>query len=272
MLAYITWNADPIIYDFGFLALRWYGVFFAGSFLVGHYLLQRIWRIEGKPQEDLDLVTIYIMIGAVVGGRLGHVFFYGWHYYSQHLDEIPKVWEGGLASHGGALGLILFMFLFIRRKKGQYDFLWLGDRICVAVPIVGAAIRLGNLMNSEIYGKPTDYPWAFIYVRGEDLLPRHPTQIYESLANISILILMLVLYNRYKRETPRGLLAGTLLVTMFTMRFLIEYAKEVQEEWEKAYLLDMGQMLSIPFILLGIWFIVRAMRNYNKSHPAVAAA
>jgi len=267
-LAYITWDANPIIFDLGFLQLRWYGVLFASSFLIGHYLLQRIWRTEGRSQNDLDLLVIYVMLGSVIGGRLGHVFFYGWSYYSQHLDEIPKVWEGGLASHGGAIGLILALLLFIKQKKGEYTFLWLGDRICVAVPIVAASIRLGNLMNSEIYGKPTDVPWAFIYTRGEDLLPRHPTQLYESFSYLLVLGLMLYSYRRFQRNIPEGLLAGILLVSLFTVRFVLEFFKEVQESWEKAYLLDMGQILSIPFIALGIYLLLRARRLHRAAQVA----
>ena len=305
-LAYITWNADPIIVHLGPLMLRWYGVLFATGFIIGSFVLTHIYKSEGVRPYWVDVITFYMVVGTVLGARLGHVFFYDWPSYREHPWEILKIWHGGLASHGATIGILLAVFIFSRRNK--FDYLWVLDRIVIVVAIGGACIRLGNLMNSEIVGKPTDAPWAFVFPRdaehlqppttplpagavlvqrtrladGEDntqvlpagtpatptsemAVPRHPTQIYESLFCVFLLVLLYGLWNKYKEKTPRGLLFGLFVVLLFTFRLLVEYLKENQVSQEQGiiaqYHLNIGQLLSIPFILIGVWVLLRAGKD-----------
>ena len=211
--------------------------------------------------------------GTVVGARLGHVLFYDPDYYLAHPLEILKIWEGGLASHGATLGILLAVWLFSRNNK--FDYLWVLDRIVIVVATGGMCIRLGNLMNSEIIGRPTDVPWAFRFVRYNEihhtngpipLEPRHPTQIYEALFCLFLFVLLYWLWNRYKERTPRGLLFGLFVVLLFSFRFLVEFLKEVQEDFERGMTLNMGQLLSIPLILVGIWVLFRAGKSPNNPY------
>lgn len=260
----VTWYADPVFVELGPLRVRWYGLLFALGFLSAHLVLQRIFRLEGKPQQDLDVLTITMMLLSVLGGRLGHCLFYEPERYLADPIRMLYIWEGGMASHGGGIGIILGLIWFSR--KYRYPFVWLADRLMIVVALMSVFIRTGNLMNSEIYGIPTDLPWGFIYLRTEvDLLPRHPTQIYESLY---YLLLFGLLYAVYLRQRPRlapGLLTGLYLVIFFTGRFTIEFVKNVQVPWEQGLPLNQGQMLSIPFILAGFGFLAYAYRHRPSS-------
>lgn len=219
--------------------------------------------------ELLDQLTIYMLVGTVVGARLGHVLFYDPVYYFKNPVEILEVWEGGLASHGGAIGILIALYLFVRKNK--LNFLWLMDRIGIVVALGGVFIRLGNLMNSEIYGYKTSLPWGFLYVRSsevlrgsEALVPRHPTQIYEA---VSYFLIFLFLYHCYNKDyfiKQKGKLFGIFLILLFGARFLIEFIKNPQEIFEKTLPLDMGQILSIPFILTGIILILIANKKQNN--------
>jgi phosphatidylglycerol---prolipoprotein diacylglyceryl transferase len=252
-LCSITWDVSPLIFSFGSFSIRWYGLLFAMSFAVGYVIMLRFFKKENLPEALLDKLSMYMLIATVAGARLGHVFFYEWGYYSHHLDEILMVWKGGLASHGAAIGILTALYFFARSSKRTYY--WTLDRIVIVVALSGFFIRTGNLMNSEIYGKLTTMPWGFIFVRAGETLPRHPIQIYEALCYLAIFFFLLWYYY-HKNGTPReGFLFGFFLTTLFSVRFLLEFLKEPQVNFENTMLLNMGQLLSIPFILAGLFII-----------------
>lgn len=257
--AFITWNIKPEIFSIGFLHVRWYGLLFALGFVVGYYIMAWMFKREKIEIKLLDSLTTYMVISTVVGARLGHVFFYEPASYLAHPLDILKIWEGGLASHGAAIGILIGLWLYSRKYKKPW--LWVVDRIVIVTALAGAFIRLGNLMNSEIYGHATQVPWAFIFLR-DDNIARHPTQIYEALCYIATFLFLLWLYRR-KAGQPMGRLFGWFLVCIFTARFFIEFLKEPQVMFEKTMLLNMGQLLSIPFVITGIWLILRKAENYK---------
>lgn len=273
MLDFITWTVNPNLID-SFVTVRWYGLAFAIGFWIGCEIVWRIFRHEGAPEKWISSLFIYVVVATIVGARLGHVLFYDWSYYSQHLGDIFKIWEGGLASHGGTIGIIIAILLYSRFVTHRSP-LWTFDRLVVPVAFVGALIRLGNLMNHEIYGAPTDLPWGFSFIeninawmRGAEPIfsaPSHPTQIYEALCYLALFGLLMWMYWKRNAERRPGLIFGTFLTILFTARFFIEYIKNVQEPWELSLRqscgMDMGQLLSIPFILLGIGLIIYASKN-----------
>ncbi len=263
----ITWAPDPEIFSIGPLSIRYYGLLFALGFLLGYYILERMFKKEGIPELWLEKIFIYVMVATVVGARLGHVFFYGWEYYSQNPGDILKVWEGGLASHGGAIGIVIAIWLF-SKKYSKQSILWTLDRLVVPVALAAVFIRLGNLMNSEIIGAPTSMPWGFAFLKAsgisDPLIPRHPSQLYEATIYLITFITITYLYwkkEAYKRE---GLLLGIFLIGVFLGRFLIEFLKENQEAFEDGMVVNMGQLLSVPFIIWGVYLVVRAYKNPPK--------
>lgn len=270
----ITWTASPNLFSFGSITVRWYGLMFAIGFLVGYDIVYRIFRHEGAKESWVGSLFIYVVVATIVGARLGHVFFYDWSYYSQHLADIPKIWEGGLASHGGTLGIMLAIWLYSRFVTHK-SMLWTFDRLVVPVGLVAALIRIGNLMNHEIYGGETSLPWGFRFIdnigqwmQGAEPVftaPSHPTQIYEAAFYLLTFVVCMVMYWRYRAQEREGLIFGVFMLGIFVPRFFIEYIKNVQETWEIAMRnsigIDQGQLLSIPFIVLGIWLIIRAMRR-----------
>ncbi len=249
MLNYITWNPDPELIRIGSFAIRWYGLLFASAFIVGYFIMQRIFKNEDKTNKLLDQLATYMVISTVVGARLGHCLFYEPEYYLNNPLEILMIWKGGLASHGAAIGIILALYFFSKRNK--LPVIWVFDRISIVVALGGVFIRTGNLMNSEIYGKATDLPWAFIYAK-DDLIPRHPTQIYEALTYLGIFLFLYLSYWKKKGHTKPGFLFGMFMILVFSARFLIEFLKEPQVSFEQQMTLNMGQLLSIPFIIVGI--------------------
>jgi phosphatidylglycerol:prolipoprotein diacylglycerol transferase len=257
---FITWSPSPEIFHIGHVVIRWYGLLFALSFVFGYIILLQIFKKEGIPVRVLDTLTTYMVIATVVGARLGHCFFYEPEYYLHHPLKIFAVWEGGLASHGAAIGIITGMLLFSHYQKRP--FLWVIDRIVIVVALSGFFIRTGNLMNSEIFGIPTSLPWGFVFTRAADpaeaLVPRHPTQIYEGLSYLAIFLFLWWYYYRKNGQPAPGFLFGMFLILVFGMRFLIEFLKEPQVGFEQHMALNMGQLLSIPFILTGIYFVYRA--------------
>ncbi len=263
LLNFIHWNVSPEIFSLGPLSIRWYGLLFASGFLIGYYIGEKMFKSEGVPQKWIDSLFFYIIIATIIGARLGHVFFYGWEYYSQHPAEIIKVWHGGLASHGGALGIIVAMLLY-SKFVSKRNVLWTIDRIAVPTALVGAFIRTGNLMNSEIYGIQTSLPWGFIFERNGETVAKHPTQIYEALAYLLAFAILMFLYWRTRSKYKEGLLTGAFFILIFTPRFLIEFIKEDQEAFEAGMALNMGQWLSIPFVLFGIFLIIRALKLPEK--------
>ena len=248
ILNVIHWNVSPEIFNLGPFSVRWYGLLFASGFLIGYYIGERMLRSENVPQKWIDSLFFYIIIATIVGARLGHVFFYGWEYYSQNPGEIIKVWHGGLASHGGALGIIIALLIHSKVVTRRNVF-WTIDRIVVPTALVAAFIRTGNLMNSEIYGVQTDLPWGFVFERNGETVPKHPTQIYEALAYLFSFGVLMFLYLRTRSRYRQGLLTGLFFIFIFTARFFIEYIKEDQEAFEAGMALNMGQWLSIPFVL-----------------------
>jgi phosphatidylglycerol:prolipoprotein diacylglycerol transferase len=252
IFAQVRWDVDPVIFHLGPLPIRWYSLGWLLAFGVGFYIVQWMFRKEGKPEEDLEPILFYMLAGAMIGARLGHVLFYRPDYYLSHPIEIIAFWKGvrGLASHGGALGILLSLYLYARRHP-EHSYLWLLDRVAVPTALGGMFIRLGNLMNSEILGLPSDLPWAMVFVR-VDNVPRHPAQLYEALAYLLIFLVLITLYRRQGARVPRGRLIGTFFALVFTARFIIEFVKERHVPFEASLPLSMGQILSIPMVALGL--------------------
>jgi len=265
-LLVIPWDVNPEIFRIGAFAVRWYGLLFASSFLFGYIIMLRIFKNENLGEALLDKLTIYMALGVILGARIGHCFFYEPAYYLQHPLEILMIWHGGLASHGAGVGILLAVWLFARKEKR--DFFWVIDRIAIVVALSGVFIRMGNLMNSEIYGVETTLPWGFVFLRNDEVAPKHPTQIYEALAYLAIFILLYRIYWSKKGQHLEGLLISLICVLIFSARFLIEFIKEDQVGFEASMKLNMGQWLSIPFVLLGLagiyWSIKRNKRAVIK--------
>jgi len=260
--SYFVWDVSPVIADLGFFQLRWYSLLFALSFVFGYFIMQSFFKREGKPLEHMDSLALYMMLGTIIGARLGHVFFYNLvNGEPITLLGIFEIWKGGLASHGAAVGLLFSMYLF--KRKYKYDYLWLADRIVVTVALAGLFIRTGNFFNSEILGKVTDVPWAVIFPLAGDMLPHHPSQLYEA---IYYFLVFLVLYalirsNMTKPRFGKGFVLGLFMVLVFVFRFFIEFTKEIQVSVEADFTLNIGQWLSIPFVLVGIYLIANSFKR-----------
>lgn len=270
--AVVHWNASPFIFTIGSFGVRWYSILFVVGFVIGWFMFVRFYKREGMPADKLmDPLLYTLAIATLVGARLGHCLFYAPDYYfgsAEGFAEIFMPWKGGLASHGGAIALLLAMWWYSSHygKKYGFDFLWMMDRLVITVCFAGALIRLGNLFNSEIYGDATNLPWGFIFERNHETLPKHPTQLYEALSYTVLGIVLLALYDRKLPRLRRGTIFGIFLIVLFGMRFLIEFIKEPQEAFEESMTLDMGQWLSIPFILAGIVLLLWSIR---KGKPAM---
>lgn len=270
ILTFITWSPEPELFTIGSFGIRYYSLCWLLAFVMAYILMLRVFKREGKSQELLDQLTIYIFVGTLLGARLGHCLFYDWAYYREHFIEIfipfqqiNGEWQltgfTGLASHGGAVGILIALWLFSRKNK--IDFMWITDRLALVVPVSGAFIRLGNFFNSEIIGNPTELPWAVIFAH-YDQMPRHPAQLYEAIAYILIFVVLWTLYQRNKDPKP-GKLFGLFLILLFGARFVIEYVKIDQVAFEEGMLLNMGQTLSIPFILVGIYLVSRRPKRIS---------
>lgn len=265
----INWNVDPeIITLFDTFPLRYYGLCWVLGLALAYLIIKRIYKKEHIPLENWEQLTMYIFVGAFFGARLGHCFFYEPSYYFQNPLEIllpirsvagSYEFSGfqGLASHGGVLGAILCIIIYARKTRTNP--LWILDRVAIGGAVTAAFIRIGNLMNSEVYGKPTNGDWGFVFER-DDLIPRHPTQVYEAAAYFLIFAVLLFIYRSKKIERQNGLLVGVLLILLFSARFIIEFFKENQVAFEDSMSLNMGQLLSIPYILIGF-----ALIYYRKS-------
>ncbi|MBE0571576.1 MAG: prolipoprotein diacylglyceryl transferase [Ignavibacteriaceae bacterium] len=262
LLAFIEWSVSPEIFHLGPISVRWYGFLFAMAFVAGYFIMTWVFKKEGRLRTDLEQLSVYMIFGTVIGARLGHCLFYNPEYYLSNPIEIFKVWEGGLASHGAALGILTALYLFSKKKK-NYPMLWTLDRVVIVVALAGTFIRLGNLFNSEIIGKPTDVSWAFIFT-AVDELPRHPAQLYESIAYLIIFLILLFIYYKGFEKNRNGLLFGIFLLLVFTFRFFVEFVKENQSGFEETMVLNMGQILSIPFVIAGIIFIAKSLKPKVK--------
>ncbi|TAE46577.1 MAG: prolipoprotein diacylglyceryl transferase [Bacteroidetes bacterium] len=270
-LLFITWTPGPEIFSIGPIHLRWYGLLFASGFLIGYYITRHIFRKEQVPEIWLDSLLLAMVLGTIIGARLGHVFFYDWPEYREHPLDILMIWKGGLASHGAAAGLFLAFWLWSQRVSKK-PMLWITDRLAMSIALGGFFIRMGNLFNHEIVGKPTDVPWAFQFMLNQDdgrfvHVPRHPTQLYEAIAYICIAGLLGWLFFRTNASKKQGLLTGWFLVLVFGARILLEFTKEKQEHLEAEWInrilevINMGQILSIPLVIFGSILIIRAVRT-----------
>ncbi len=264
VLAQITWDVSPEIFRLGPLPIRWYSLGWLLAFAVGFHLVRRIYRREGKPETDLETVLLYMILGAIIGARLGHCFFYRPDYYLANPLEIVAFWKGfrGLASHGGVVGILGSLYIFSRRHPSQ-PYLWLVDRLAGPTALGGFFIRMGNLMNSEILGLPTGGDWGMVFTR-IDLVPRHPAQLYEAISYLCVFFLLSSIYRKRGAGLPDGLLLGLFLATVFGARFFIEFVKERHAAFEAGLPLSMGQILSIPVVLVGLGLIAWALKKDER--------
>ena len=263
-LLIVRWHVNPAILHLGNFELRWYSLLFISGFILGWYIFRWFFRRESVPEKLLDPLLYTLLIATIVGARLGHCIFYQPDYYFgswEGFKEIFMPWKGGLASHGGTIMLILAMWWYARKygKPHDMDFVWLLDHLAIAVCFAAFFIRLGNLFNSEIYGNPTSLPWGFIFEINGETEPKHPTQLYEALTYLLLGFGLISLYKYGLKKTYRGTYIGLFFIVCFGARFLIEFIKEPQVEFETHMTLNMGQWLSIPFIVLGVGFLIYAL-------------
>ncbi len=266
----VNWNVNPVLLDLGPIEIRWYSLLFISGFVLGWYIFKWFFKREGVPVTLLDPLLYTLLIATIVGARLGHCLFYQPEYYLgswEGVKEIFMPWKGGLASHGGAIALVLAMIWFAHHygRKYDFDFLWILDRLVITVCFAGAFIRFGNLFNSEIYGAVTDLPWGFIFEQRGETEPKHPTQLYEALSYIILGVVLILLYKFDLKKLYRGEIFGIFLIGLFGMRFLIEFIKNDQVGFEADMVLNMGQWLSVPFILSGIGLLIY---SFIKKAPA----
>lgn len=273
ILNFIQWNPDPEIINIFGISIRYYGLLFVSGLIIAIYMLGWLFKRENIPSENLEKLTIYGIIGIIAGARLGHCLFYEPSYYLSHPLEmilpvtfppdggIKFIGYQGLASHGGVLGLLIGLFFYSRKTKhSMIDIL---DLIAVVVGVSLGFIRLGNFMNSEIIGMPTSKPWGVIFER-VDNLPRHPAQLYEAISYFIILAIMIILYLKMRDKLKNGILFGLATVLFFIARFLIEFLKEDQVGFEEGMTFNMGQLLSLPYIAVGIGFIIYGLWKTKK--------
>lgn len=262
MILSVNWDVDPVLFNIGSFQLRYYGILFIAGFYLGYYMFRNFFRREGKPLELLDSLLWCLFLCTIVGARLGHVLFYQPDYYLANPVEILKVWHGGLASHGGTIAIMIGMWWFVKKygRKHNFGYIWLLDRLAVATAFAAMFIRLGNLMNSEIYGHETSLPWGFVFLQNGETVAKHPTQLYEALCYFATGVILYAIYKYALPKIKEGLLLGIFFIGIFLSRFFIEFVKENQVGFEEGMTLNMGQLLSIPFVLLGVFLIVRSFR------------
>ncbi|WP_299078471.1 prolipoprotein diacylglyceryl transferase [uncultured Paraglaciecola sp.] len=257
-MEFFTWDVNPVLIELFGLKIHWYGALFATAIFAGLQVLKWIFIQEKIKMELLDSLLMYAVLGIIVGARLGHCLFYDPQYYLSNPFKILAIWEGGLASHGGGAGVIIAMYFFA--KKHQLNFMWILDRVAIATALFGFFVRFANFMNSEIIGIQTDLPWAVVFAR-VDLLPRHPAQLYESLSYLSIFATLVVLYRFTAIKKHGGALLGAFLCLVFTARYLIEFVKVKQAAYASDTLISTGQLLSIPFFVVGIYLLFNAWKK-----------
>jgi prolipoprotein diacylglyceryl transferase len=261
----IQWNADPILFQLGPFAVRWYSLLFAAGFLIGYWMFEKIFKQENRPAKDLDTLLVYMFLGTVLGARLGHCLFYDFDYYfRQNPIEIFKVWEGGLASHGAVVGILLAVFIYTRTRPKQ-TFFWVLDRIGITVALAGSLIRLGNFFNSEIVGIPTDGSWGVIFQRLGEGFPRVPVQLFESASYFFIFLVLGGIYLVRWRKLKNGILTSWFFILVFSARYIIEFWKE-GEKITKIMGVDLnrGQVLSIPVVIMGFIMLWNAFKKQPK--------
>ena len=271
---FIDWNPDVVAFHLGPFAVRWYSLCWCIGLLSVYMLMHRMFREQDLKEEQFDPMFLYCFAGILIGARLGHCLFYEPEYFLAHpLEMILPVKSGadgswhftgyeGLASHGGTIGLIAALWFFAR--KVHLTYLHVLDNVSIVTPVTAMFIRLGNLMNSEIIGRPSDVPWAFVFER-VDALPRHPGQLYEALCYAFFFLIHWYCYRRWPEKVGTGFFFGLCIFLIFLSRIFIEYTKENQVAFEDGMLFNMGQLLSVPFVLLGAFFICRGL--WHRSNP-----
>ena len=259
-MSHFVWNIDPVLVSLGPLTIHWYGALFASAIFAGLYFMKWVFIQENKDVALLDSLFIYAVAGIIIGARLGHCLFYDPSYYLANPIKILAIWEGGLASHGGGLGVITATIIFAKRH--QQNLLWLLDRLAIATALFGIFVRAANFVNAEIIGKVTDVPWAIVFER-IDTLPRHPAQLYEALAYAAIFVVMTLVYKTTQAKSYSGRLLGIFLLLTFTARFVIEFYKQQQAAYDITISLNTGQMLSIPFFIVGVLLIVTSTKRFQ---------
>lgn len=287
-LGWLYWNPERTLFTIPIInhPVVWYGLWFALGFIAGYILLIPIfmrqlsqttqlpntpYRLKDLALFLVDRLTWFMVAGTLIGARLGHVFLYDWPYYKNNLSEIFKIWHGGLASHGGALGILIGLFLYqrtIRKQFPVFSFIALLDIIAVPTALVACCIRIGNFFNQEILGPPTTVPWAIIFgdpVDGGALVPRHPAQLYEAFAYLCIFVILWSLWYRHSTKLKQGMLSGLFFIMLFGSRFALEFFKVPQSMIIDESFLQMGQYLSIPFIIAGIFLCTRPVHCIPKS-------
>lgn len=277
MLQYITWDVDPELFTLLGREIRWYGLLWVIGLVVAVIIVQKIFEKENRPEKWFDSLFVYMMLGIILGARLGHCLFYDPAYYLANPLKILAIWEGGLASHGGVLGIIIAVWLYSKRVTKK-SMLWTFDRVIVPTGFTAAAIRIGNLMNHEIYGAVTEQPWGFRFIENISAWkqgaapiftePSHPTQIYEALIYLLVFAITMYMYWKTNAKQKQGLMLGVAMIIIFASRFFIEYIKLVQVSSEEAMRqntgLILGQWLSIPFVVWGVWLVWNALRKKNE--------
>ena len=264
---FVHWNVNPEAFSLGPLTVRWYGILYGCAFIASYYAFRELLRFDRVPDDFADRALIYMILGTVIGARLGDCFFYHPLHYLQNPLEIFAVWNGGLSSHGGACGILTALYLF-GRKTGK-SYIWVLDRVVIVIGVAGFFIRMGNLMNSEIYGHATTLPWGFIFERHRETLPKHPTQIYEALYYALTYMVLRFIYRKSDNRPQPFLIFGLFLIMVFGFRFCIEFIKNPQEDFEQNMMFNMGQWLSSPFIILGVIMLVISSR---QKKPAITLA
>jgi len=260
----LVWNVDPDIFSLGAFHLRWYGFFFALGFFLGYQIMVRFYRREERPLENLSDLFLYLFLGTIIGARLGHVLLYQPDYFLSHPWEILMIWQGGLASHGGFAGVIISLYLYLRKHRDM-SFIELADRLVIPCLLAATSIRVGNFFNSEILGIPSNLPWAIVFAR-VDNIPRHPAMLYEAVTYYLVFCAMYAAYWKTTIIQFPGRVFGTAIATCFLARFIIEFVKENQVSFESRLLMNMGQLLSIPLILAGV-YLIYASRRTSRTPP-----
>ncbi|MFV0289326.1 MAG: prolipoprotein diacylglyceryl transferase [Mangrovibacterium sp.] len=258
-LNYIIWDVSPVAFHIGNTELRWYGLMFPIGFLLGYLLARRMFKIEDVSLNLLDTLFIIVFLSGIIGARIGHVIFYDWEFFKEHPSEIIKTWHGGLASHGGVFGVLFALLIWSRFSDKSFS--WVIDKVAVCASLLAGLIRIGNLMNSEIYGIATDMPWGFIFVQQGETDAKHPTQLYEAIYYFGVFILLYYLYFNKKAYRKVGLISGLFGVLIFMFRFFIEFIKNDQSEFEAGMFLNMGQILSIPLICFSVFLVVNSRKT-----------
>jgi phosphatidylglycerol---prolipoprotein diacylglyceryl transferase len=264
VFSFITWSVDPDIFKIPVIdwPLRWYGLMWALGLIISQQVMYHIFKAEEKPAKDVDTLTLYIILATLIGARVGHFLFYDPSVFLTDPLQIILPPYAGLASHGAAIGILTGLYLFCRKLK--YNYLWMVDRLVIVVCITGAFVRLGNLMNSEIIGKPTNVPWAFVFTH-VDNVPRHPAQLYEAIYCVLLFGLLYYIWRHQRNKVSNGFIFGVFLVVLWSLRFVDEFFKEVQEPFEEDLVLNMGQILSIPFVIIGVVILIKT--RHKKLSP-----